>query len=157
MPGKDRWITIAVATDDEWARLCKVMDMVELAEDERFADVLSRHRNQDVLDEVIQSWTVGYDSVELAERLQKEGVAAAPVMAGEDIFNDPHYQERGLLELVDHPSAGVYFLPGVAWKMSATPGTVRWPAPRLGEHNEFVFGELLGMSGIGHHRLDDEG
>ena len=78
-------------------------------------------------------------------------------MAGEDIFNDPHYQERGLLELVDHPSAGMYFLPGVAWKMSATPGAVRWPAPRLGEHNDFVFGELLGMGEPEIARLGDEG
>ena len=77
--------------------------------------------------------------------LQDAGVSAAPVMTGEAIFNDPQYQERGLLEFVDHPSCGPYFMPGAAWKMSKTPPGVRWHAPRLGEHNEQVFGELLGM------------
>ncbi len=67
-------------------------------------------------------------------------------MSGENIFNDPHYQHREVLELVDHPSTGPYFLPTAAWKMSKTPGQVRWPAPRLGEHNEFVFRNLLGLS-----------
>ena len=60
------------------------------------------------------------------------------------IFDDPHYQERGLMELVDHPSTGPQFMPGISWKMSKTPGGVRWPTPRLGEHNETIFGELLG-------------
>ena len=155
--GDDRWIAIAVSRDEEWARLCGVMDRPELVADERFADILSRHRNQDVLDEIIGNWTAGQEGWELAERLQGEGVASAPVMAGGDIFNDPHYQERGLLELVDHPSAGVYFLPGVSWKMSATPGSVRWPAPRLGEHNEKVFGQLLGMTDSDIARLAQDG
>ncbi len=155
--GEDSWITIAVASDEEWANLCKVMGSPEVIVDERFADVLSRLRNQDALDEFIGKWTQGYEVTQLTELLQKAGIAATPVMRGEDIFNDPHYQERGLLELVDHPSAGVYFLPGTAWKMSATPGAVRWPAPRLGEHNEFVFGELLGMSSPDIDLLSDEG
>ena len=155
--GDDKWITIAVSTDDEWARLCEVMDRTDLADDERFAGLLARLRNQDTLDEVISSWTAGRDPQELAEALQREGIASSPVMTGEDIFNDPHYQERGLLELVDHPSAGMYFLPGVSWKMSATPGSVRWPAPRLGEHNDFVFSEVLGMTASDIARLDEEG
>ena len=155
--GDDRWIAIAVSTDDEWGLLCGAMDRPNLADDERFSDVLSRIRNQDALDEIISSWTNTHDARELTEELQWAGIAAAAVMTGEDIFNDPHYQERGLLELVDHPSAGMYFLPGVAWKMSATPGAVRWPAPRLGEHNEFVFGELLGMADPDVARLDEEG
>ena len=155
--GEDSWITIAVASDDEWANLCKVMGSPKLVVDERFADVLSRLRNQDALDEVIGAWTQGHDAIALTESLQKAKIAATPVMRGEDIFNDPHYQERGLLELVDHPSAGVYFLPGTAWKMSATPGVVRWPAPRLGEHNDLVFRELLGMSSPDIDLLSDEG
>lgn len=155
--GEDRWITIAVASDSEWSRLCQVMSRSDLVEDDRFADVLSRIRNQNSLDEIVGAWTQGHEVMTLTKSLQEAGIAAAPVMKGEDIFNDPHYQERGLLELVDHPSAGVYFLPGAAWKMSATPAAVRWPAPRLGEHNGFVFGELLGMTPQAIKGLDKEG
>ena len=89
--------------------------------------------------------------------LQDAGVSVAPVMTGEAIFNDPHYQERGLLEFVDHPSCGPYFMPGAAWKMSETPPGVRWHAPRLGEHNEQVFGELLGMDAGSIAELEVEG
>ena len=144
--GHDRWITIAIASDNEWARLCTAMNRPNLIHDDSFANILSRHRNQDALDAIIASWTIELDSPELSRILQDHGIAAAPVMTGEDIFNDPHYQERGLLELVDHSSTGVYFLPGVAWKMSRTPGSVRWPAPRLGEHNQFVFKDILGLT-----------
>ncbi|MCH7627002.1 MAG: CoA transferase, partial [Chloroflexi bacterium] len=64
---------------------------------------------------------------------------------------------RGLLELVDHPSTGPYLIPGIAWKMSRTPGRIRWPSPRLGEHNPFVYGELLGMKDEDIARMDRDG
>lgn len=143
--GADEWVAIAVADDDEWRRLCEGMGMPELADDARYGDMLSRRRNQDGLDGVIAGWTQGRSARDVMGKLQNVGVSAAVVMTGEGIFSDPHYQARGLLELVDHPSCGLYFMPGVAWKMSATPGRVRWHAPRLGEHNGFVFGEMLGM------------
>ena len=133
------------------------MGRADLTTDARFADILSRHANHDALDRIIAEWTSAQDARELADTLQRSRVAASAVMSGEDIFDDAHYQSRGLLELVDHPSAGVHFLPGAAWKMSETPGRVRWHAPRLGEHNRFVFGELLGMTDSRIERMDREG
>ena len=144
--GDDSWVTIAVASDGEWQRMCDAMGNPGLADDPRFLDIASRHVHHDELDILISGWTQNADAYEITERLQLQGIAAAPVLSGEGIFNDPHFQERGLLELVDHPSTGPYFLPGVPWKMSASPGVVRWPSPRLGEHNHLIFGELLGMS-----------
>ena len=155
--GEDEWITIAIADDAEWQRLCAAMDMPQLAEHSDYYDMLSRRRNQDALDSVISGWTQDKSADNMMRRLQDVGVSAAPVMTGEAIFNDPHYQERGLLEFVDHPSCGPYFMPGAAWKMSATPSGVRWHAPRLGEHNEQVFGELLGMSADAIAELEAEG
>ncbi len=145
--GDDSWVTIAVGSDRQWHDLCDLMGSPQLADDPRFAGVLARHRNHDALDEIISGWTKGKDPHEAMHALQAIGVTSAPVLSGEGIFNDPHYQERGLLELVDHPSTGPYLMPGVAWKMSKTPGEIRWPAPRLGEHNDFVYGELLARTG----------
>ena len=153
--GEDRWVTIAVDSDAQWRRLCEVMGQPHLAGDVRFATQDSRHQNHDALDGIIGSWTATHDAQELSDLLQRNGVAAAPVMTAEDIFNDPHYQDRGVLELVDHPSAGMYFMPGIPWKMSGTPGEVRWPAPRLGEHNSYVFSQLLGMSDQDVYTLDE--
>ena len=120
--------------------------MSHLASDPDYEDMLARHRNHDALDAVISAWTQDKPAYDIMQLLQDASVSATPVMTGEAIFNDPQYQERGLLEFVDHPSCGPYFLPGAAWKMSETTPGVRWHAPRLGEHNEQVFGELLGMS-----------
>ena len=121
------------------------MDMPQAAGNPDYADIPARRKNHDSLDALISAWTQNKSAADLTRLLQDAGVSAAPVMTGEDIFNDPHYQERGLLEFVDHPSCGPYFMPGAAWKMSETPPGVRWHAPRLGEHNAQVFGELLGM------------
>ena len=143
--GDDEWITIAIADDDEWQRLCAAMDMPQLSTYPDYCDILARHNNHDALDVLISDWTQDKDAADVMRLLQEAGISAAPVMTGESIFNDPQYQERGLLEFVEHPSCGPYFMPGVAWKMSKTPPGVRWHAPRLGEHNERVFGELLGM------------
>ena len=155
--GADEWVAIAVADDAEWGWLCEGMGMPELADDARYGDMLSRRRNQDGLDGVIAGWTRRRSARDVMGELQDAGVSAAVVMTGEGIFSDPHYQARGLLELVDHPSCGLYFMPGVAWKMSATPGGVRWHAPRLGEHNDVVFGELLGMGADEVAGLEAEG
>ena len=145
--GDDNWVAIAVTSDDEWQKLCDAMGVPELATDTRFLDLISRHRHQDELDGLISGWTGGLEAREVTHHLQRLGIVAAPVLSGEGIFNDPHCQDRGLMELVDHPSTGPYFLPGIAWKMSKSHETVRWPSPRLGEHNSFVYGDLLGLSG----------
>ena len=155
--GEDEWITIAVADDNEWERMCDAMGMPQLATDHDYSDILARHHNHDALDWVISGWTQDRSADDVMRLLQGAGVSAAPVMTGEAIFNDPQYQERGLLEFVDHPSCGPYFMPGTAWKMSETPPGVRWHAPTLGEHNEQVFGELLGMDASAIAALDAEG
>ncbi len=155
--GEDAWVAIAVADDHEWRRLCGAMDMPSLADAPEFADALCRHRNQDALDALIAEWASPQSSADVMRCLQDAGVAATSVMSGEAIFNDPHYQARGLLELVEHPSCGPYFMPGAAWKMSATPPAVRWHAPTLGEHNARIFGELLGMSAADIAALETDG
>ncbi len=143
--GEDSWVAIAVATDEEWINLCQAMGMSGLASDPRFDNLLSRWNNQDELDPIISQWTCDKDSGHVTELFQAVGVPTAPVMSSEDIYDDPHFQERELLELVDHPSTGPHFMPGMGWKMSKTPGTVRWPTPRLGEHNEAIYSGLLGL------------
>ena len=155
--GDDSWVTIAVGSDREWQELCHAMGQVALCDDPRFVDVLARHRNHDVLDEIIGEWTEDNDAVDVMHTLQARSVPSSPVLSGEGIFNDPQFQERGLLQLVDHPSAGPYLMPGVAWKISKTPGEIRWPAPRLGEHNEYVYGELLARTDAEIAELGSEG
>jgi crotonobetainyl-CoA:carnitine CoA-transferase CaiB-like acyl-CoA transferase len=80
------------------------------------------------------------------ETLQAAGVAASPCADTEDRYFDPHFQEREIIVTVEHPATGVDFVPKVVCNLSETPGEIRRPAPLLGEHNDYVFGELLGLS-----------
>ena len=83
---------------------------------------------------------------EAARTLQAAGVSAAPVLKLQRLLEDEHLRARGFWETVSHPAAGEWDMEGPVWRMSRTPGHVRLPAPRFGEHNGWVLGELLGLS-----------
>jgi benzylsuccinate CoA-transferase BbsF subunit len=144
--GDDRWLAIAVGSDGEFAALCRVMGHPELAADPRFADVVSRHRHQDELDEAISRWTGEKAPQEAASALQEAGVAASPVLSVLDLMEDPHLRERRFFERTAHADAGVWEMDGVPWRLSLTPAHVRLNAPCFAEHNDYVFGHLLGLS-----------
>ena len=144
--GDDQWVTIACEDDRQFAALCGAMGRPELALDGRFADVVSRYRNQDALDGLVSAWTGERTKEEAAEALQAAGVPASPVLSAPEVFKEPHLRARGFYESVSHSVAGVWEVEGPHWRMSESPGRVRLPAPAFGEHNGYVFGELLGLS-----------
>jgi len=144
--GEDKWVSIAIATDEEWRRFCHALGHPSWANDEKFSDQLSRWRNQEELDGLVEAWTINHTHYEVMEILQRVGVAAMPAFNGEEIYYNPQLRQRGFLVEVDHPEVGKRVMPGVSMKLSETPGGIRGPAPLLGEHNHYVFGELLGMS-----------
>ncbi|MSQ27776.1 MAG: CoA transferase [Dehalococcoidia bacterium] len=144
--GDDEWIAIAVAGDDAFARLSRAMGRSDLTEDDRFADVVSRHRNQDELESIIGAWTATQEKVALMETLQAAGVAAAAVFKSDEMHGNRHLAERGFFETVTHPEAGTHPYPGGLAKFSATPLHIRQPAPMLGQHNEAVFKGIVGVS-----------
>jgi len=141
------WVTIGISNDEEWKALCKAMDNPELADDDAgFADTKGRWERQDELDEHLKAWTQNYSPYEVTELLQNVGVAAFPALSNRGLVEDPHLNERGFSEEWDHPEIGRKKYDGVLWKMSKTPGEIRSPAPLVGQHNNHVFGELLGLS-----------
>ena len=144
--GDDQWVTIACEDDRQFAALCGAMGRTELALDGRFADVVSRYRNQDALDGLVSWWTGERTKEAAAEALQAAGVPASPVLSAPEVFKEPHLRARGFFESVSHSVAGVWEVEGPHWRMSESPGRVRLPAPAFGEHNGYVFGELLGLS-----------
>jgi crotonobetainyl-CoA:carnitine CoA-transferase CaiB-like acyl-CoA transferase len=140
------WLAIAVGSDAEFEALCRVIGRPELAADPRFADVVSRYRYQDELDEAISAWTREQSPQEAALALQRAGVAASPVPSVVDLMEDPHLRERGFFERTAHGEAGVWEMDGVPWRLSLTPAHVRLNAPCFAEHNDYVFHHLLGLS-----------
>ena len=143
--GDDKWVSIAIATDEEWQAFCHTVDKPDWISDPRFADSTTRWQNQSELDTLISQWTINHTHYEVAEILQRAGVAAFPSMSREELAHDPHLIERGAFVEVEHPEAGRKTFLTPPWKFSATPAEITRYSPLLGEDNEYVFCELLGM------------
>lgn len=144
--GDDQWVTIAVGDDEQFAALCRAMGRPELANDTRFADVVSRYKNQEELDSIVVEWTRRLAPQAVTQALQAAGVAAAPVFGVPALFDDPHLRARGFWESVSHPEAGTWDVDGVPWRLSRSSAHIRLPAPRFGEHNDYVLRGLMGVS-----------
>jgi benzylsuccinate CoA-transferase BbsF subunit len=155
--GEDKWVSIAISNDEEWESFCQTIGKPKWTKEERFCAQFSRWQNQDEMDRLIEDWTITHTHYDVMEILQRAGVAAVPCFSNEDLFNDPHCQEREYLVSVQHSEVGQLYALAPPWKFSVTPARVTGPAPVLGEHNERVFGELLGMSQDEIAGLADEG
>lgn len=155
--GEDRWIAIAVETDEEWQALCQIIGEPTLAQEGRFADSCGRLQHSQELDRLLSQWTRRHTPYEAMEILQRAGVAAAPVLDLDGLGEDPHFRERGIRVPCDHPVAGPETLCSNPWDLSETPPQVHGPAPMLGQHNDYVFGRLLGRSPEEINRLVEAG
>ncbi|MBI4640950.1 MAG: CoA transferase [Candidatus Tectomicrobia bacterium] len=144
--GTDKWIAIAISSDKEWQQFCQALGNPPWSQREEFSGMLSRLKHQDELDKLIEEWTAEHDHYEIMELLQKAGVPSGPILDNQEIYSDPHVKGRGFFEVVAHPEAGTHPYPGMLWKMSKTPGSIRQPTNCLGEHNEYVFKTMLGLS-----------
>ena len=154
--GDDRWVSIAVSTEDEWRALCAVSGEGWEA-DPRFTDMAARRRNRTDLDARIAAWTRGHDAPDLAERLRGAGVPAAESQDAASLFDDPHLAARGAFLEVEHPKIGVTHPVRPPFVLSETPvGPARY-GPMFGEHVEYVFGDLAGLSAGEIAALGDEG
>ncbi|MFC1933132.1 CaiB/BaiF CoA transferase family protein [Chloroflexota bacterium] len=152
--GEDKWVAMAVGTDEEWRALCQAMGNPEWSKDERFSDQFSRWQNQDELDKLITEWTRNFTPYEVMHKLQEVGVAAGPSFNTEELVNDPHVKERNAFIEQNHPEAGKILVYRSPWVSAGTKDNP--PAPLLGEHNNYVFKELLGMPDKEFDQLIDE-
>ena len=144
--GDDSWISIAVTTDDEWLSLRSAMGDPAWAQDRAFDTNQGRWDRQDELDRLVAEWTRSYPAGELTTILQAHGVAAVPSYKAEDLFNHPHLLARGSIMEIPHPRLGVRKAISPPWNLSHTPARVTRSAPLLGADNDYVLGDLLGLS-----------
>ena len=142
----DKWISIAVGSDEEWRALCRVMGQPELAADPRFSSATLRKRNETALDEIVTAWTITRDRWDTARALQAAGVAAFPSMSNKDLAEDPHLKQRNYLVELEHPEIGKRLHMGIPWRMSGTPCAVRGPAPMRDANTEEVLKSILGYT-----------
>ena len=155
--GEERWVTISVDGDEAWRGLCQAMGEPDWCREPKFATGLGRWKRQDELDRRIGEWTSERIANEVMHTLQAHGVAAGPVMDERDLYQDPHMEAQGYFQTLPHADAGTHSYPGLMWTMDETPNKLRLPPCRLGEHNEYVYNELLGVTGQDYKRLEEAG
>ncbi len=150
------WVAIAVADNAEWNAFCALMGSPEWAKDKKFGDELSRWHNQSELDAHVGTWTRQYGAYEIAEKLQRAGIAAAASLSTKQATHDPHLAERKFFVETQHAVLGKVLLTGLPFRFSDCPSGNYTVAPLLGEHNNYVFGQLLGLSAEEMRRLTEE-
>ena len=154
--GEDRWVALSVGSDQEWDGLCHAIGRADLIEDARFEDAASRQANRDALDEIISAWTSQRDSRAAMNDLQAHGVPASMVANERDLYDDPHLRDRGFFHEKTQEDCGTHRYPGHTFKLSKTPLRFDTAPPLLGEHNPYVYRELLGVSPSDYRRLEEE-
>ncbi|MBM3140500.1 MAG: hypothetical protein FJZ92_09955 [Chloroflexi bacterium] len=144
--GDDRWIAIACAGDEEWARLAGAIGRPDLARDPRFATHAARKRHEDALDAEVTAWTRERDAWQAMHLLQAAGVAASVVEDLEDlVVRDPHLPVQHFAPVLDVEGYATYTTHRQPMRFDGEVPPVR-RAPLFGEHNEYVFRELLGLT-----------
>jgi len=145
--GEDRWCVIEAGDDDAWGLLCGVLGRPDWSVDPRFKDAPSRESHAAFLDAGISAWTRERDAFEVVAALQAVGVAAGVVQTVEDEFErDAHLRERGFFETIPHLAKGSVIAAGLPVGLTDPPGSSRSAGEALGQDNEAVFGEWLGMT-----------
>jgi benzylsuccinate CoA-transferase BbsF subunit len=141
--GVERWISIAVANDADWAALLTVIGSEGFGA--RYARHSQRLEDQAGLDQLIDAKTRAHQAWDLTRKLQAAGVAAYPVQNCVDLHQDENLEAFEFWHWLDHKEMGPSPYEGLQHRLSKTPGELRRPAPALGQHNQDIFAEMLGM------------
>ena len=142
--GNDRWIAIAVSSDQEWAALKQTMGDPAWAQDARFDTIESRSRHRHELDRHVAQWTAEHDDKALQNLLQQNGVPAGACLTAADLVADPHLEARGFIQSIERAGAMRAYARR-PFRMAGPPMDVRAVA-NMGEHNEAVLSEVAGLS-----------
>jgi benzylsuccinate CoA-transferase BbsF subunit len=154
--GEDRWIAIACFSDAAFAALALHLDVASAADDERFATTIARLRNRDAVNALIAERTRHLTAEDLAKRLQASGIAAAALTHQQELHTDEHLNARNFFTPVTHPAAGTHLYPGPLGKLRYTAdGPPFRPAPTLGQHNEYVYKDIIGVPDDEYQKLID--
>ncbi|MEI6115130.1 MAG: CoA transferase, partial [Burkholderiales bacterium] len=142
--GDGKWVALACSNDKMFARLCAVMHRMDLLE--RFALVGERLKHRQEVNGIVGDWAAQHSRDELMRRCDAGDVPLGPINSIADIFEDEHIRARKTLETLDVPGEGPVTVPGVVPHLRGTPGRIDTLGPTLGQHNEEVYRDLLGMS-----------
>ena len=144
--GDDRWLAIAVTNYEEWRTLCGVIGRHDLSDDVALTDTKGRSEQQKRIDAAITAWSQQHDDYEAMRILQEAGISATPYLSPQRVFTDPQLREGGFFTTLIASDGKQRDLPALGWRFEGGPEPRITAAPVLGQHNDYVYGELLGLS-----------
>lgn len=156
-PAKDGYVLLLCADDNRWRALCQLMGRGELAEHPDYASNAVRRRRVNEINAVVIEWTQSLPKQEIMEKCTAVDITCGAVKDVEELLTDPHLRERGMLQDTTHPTAGKMAVLGSPWRLNDEHPPINSPSPRLGQHNDLIYGKLLGLSGGEIHKLREEG
>lgn len=142
---KDGYVVICTITDPQWQKVLQAMGREDLIGEQRYATRENRTKNMDEVDGLVQAWCKEKTVEEVFAILKKFGVPCSPLPTFDQVANDPHLLSRDMIVEVDQPVSGKVKLIGSVYKMSKTPGDRKKRVADVGEHNEEIYGGLLGI------------
>ncbi|NLP37569.1 MAG: CoA transferase [Firmicutes bacterium] len=154
---KDGYVVVCTITDGQWHNVLKAIGREDLKDDERFATRVLRAKHMKEVESVLNAWLQEKTVEEAVDTFRKYNVPSSPVPTFEQVANDPQIRHREMIVEVEQPLSGKVKLSGSVYKMSKTPGNRKLRIPVVGEHNEEVLGELLGMDKAEIEKLADKG
>lgn len=155
--GTDRWVAIAIESDEHWKSFCAVAGVPELSTDDRFDTHSARLRNHHEVDEIIQCWTRNQSAEEAKALLQQNGVPAGIVADEHDLMeNSPQLRDREFFSQFDHPDVGEQRYPGIPFKINDNDVDFPSRSPQFGEHTEKIMKDWINADEGEIDRLKDE-
>lgn len=154
---EDGYIAIFCVNEKHWKSLTEVLERDDLRSDSRFESNAKRAQNMDEVDAIIEEWTADQSRDQIAEKLLTNGVPCGPVQTVEEVHNDPHLEQRGMVIEMEHPEFGPVRVPGLPLRLHDSDDPDIQPAPGIGEHNGEILRENLNLSDTEISELEDEG
>jgi len=144
---KDGWVFIGTATPRQWESLCKITGREELADDSRFQTIKNRCKLESIrfFSEWLGKWAAEKTVAEVVEQLNEAGIPCGPVNTVSQAFSDPQIRARKMIVELDRSGIGKIPVVGIPVKLSETPGEIKTLDPAIGEHNEEIYSDLLGL------------
>jgi crotonobetainyl-CoA:carnitine CoA-transferase CaiB-like acyl-CoA transferase len=154
---KDGHIAVVCVTEPHWHKMLAAMGREDLKDDPRFSTNKARVENLSQTDEVVQQWASARTRDELVALSKQHGFPAAPVRNLIEVMNDPHMHARGMLEWFEDQDLGRIVLPGSPLMIHGADRVATVSSPKLGQHNQEIYGQWLGMSDASIEALKKEG
>lgn len=142
----DGYVLLLVADDTKWRALCQIMGREELIEDPRYATNGARAKRFDEMDTIVGVWVAQRTKQEVMELLASADITCGIVKEIPEVLADPHLRARGTLQDITHPTVGNVTVLASPLRLNGEEPTIDSPSPTLGQHNELVYGRLLGLS-----------